>query len=212
MSINSNLVYTNLTCQIIYNLPGADEPQWLINGPLSGDLVCGLLMGLQLMCLVIILIKMGNDRRYYNIDEFEHIPDIGYFVNIESINKFDHKNDISIESRGNNIQEYYLAVKDYFQYTAYDPDMIAEIMRNFYYQPLDTENYYWWISNTINDVNSYNLVSFKTNEFVQGFISMCNGFNVDFREYVLGYPFKFSNDKQGPIFYGIEGYNIDPFP
>ena len=42
--------------------------------------------------------------------------------------------------------------------------------------------------------------------FLQGFISICNAFSVDFRRYVHGLPFKVRNDQKE--YYEIQGYPI----
>lgn len=62
-----------------------------------------------------------------------------------------------------------------------------------------------WIFNTEEDDESYwNFI--QTNnmpEFMQGFITMCNAFQVDFRNYILSPPFD-SND----IEYDLVGYHV----
>lgn len=54
--------------------------------------------------------------------------------------------------------------------------------------------------------NLYNLYTFSDPEFIQGIITICDAFNVDFRDYVAGMPFKYIN--QNKIYYAIEGYII----
>jgi hypothetical protein len=44
---------------------------------------------------------------------------------------------------------------------------------------------------------------------VQGFISICNAFDVDFRDYIIGTPFKYIQNTI--VNYQIEGYDIEPF-
>lgn len=54
----------------------------------------------------------------------------------------------------------------------------------------------------------YGLYVFQTNSFFQGFVSICNTFEVDFRDYLYGYPF----DRNGDLYimsnYVMVPYNI----
>lgn len=52
----------------------------------------------------------------------------------------------------------------------------------------------------------YNLFVFKTNYFFQGIISICNAFQVDFRNYIYGFPFD-GNGNQ----YSLANYVMAPY-
>lgn len=67
----------------------------------------------------------------------------------------------------------------------------------------------WWVS--IGD-DSYGFYEFESLQFIQGFISICNAFNVDFRDAILGPPFTYDVDLGKQTFYSIEGYDIAPIP
>ena len=51
----------------------------------------------------------------------------------------------------------------------------------------------------------YSLYAFRTDKFFQGIVSMCNSFNVDFRNYIYGFPF----DKDGNQ-YALANYVMAP--
>jgi hypothetical protein len=68
----------------------------------------------------------------------------------------------------------------------------------------------WWLKSNPQNPDVYYLYTFESPEFVQGFISMCQSFKVDFRDYILGPPFKWANGR--PVYYAIQGYPIDPIP
>lgn len=92
------------------------------------------------------------------------------------------------------------------------------------YQP-DDEKYGWWIRD-YNGRFSYKLCQFGSAGFVQGFISLCNGFEVDFRKYISGGPFRlvnkdqvlvnhltlpaYNNQNRSLVLYDIEGYHVEP--
>jgi len=100
----------------------------------------------------------------------------------------------------------YQALRNYVAGQANTSDIIDR-MDNIL--PLDEGSFVWWISYPLTG-DTYELYSFNSAEFVQGFISMCNAFNVDFRDYILGSPFKYVT--QEPTYYQVEGYDIEPIP
>ena len=52
----------------------------------------------------------------------------------------------------------------------------------------------------------YSLYAFQTNSFFQGVVSICNAFEVDFRNYIYGFPFdKFGNQ------YALDNYVMSPY-
>lgn len=144
----SSSVYTSLTF---------DDYNWRIDGPLSSDLVAGLIAAIKTVLSGPVNIRL-NDRELV-------------------INQFDHYILKSHLSRGELLIQY-----------------------------LPPNKYGWAIA----DAHGYNLYIFETNEFVRGFISMCDAFQVDFRDYIAGPPFKTSNRPLTHTFYYIQNYDIDP--
>jgi len=52
----------------------------------------------------------------------------------------------------------------------------------------------------------YGLYVFRTNSFFQGFVSICDTFQVDFRDYLYGYPFDHNGDR-----YIMSNYVMVPY-
>jgi len=75
---------------------------------------------------------------------------------------------------------------------------------DFYLYNPDPNNYGLWV---LQENTLYNLYQFKTPEFMQGFISICNNFSTDFRDYIYSVPFKYIFDSNTLIKYDIEGYD-----
>lgn len=82
---------------------------------------------------------------------------------------------------------------------------ISDIYNFNLYNPTD-DHYGWWIKDVTSD--KYLLYQFKTNDFIQGFISSLNQIGKDFRDYIGGNPFKIINGIK--IEYSVEGYDIEP--
>jgi hypothetical protein len=61
----------------------------------------------------------------------------------------------------------------------------------------------WWLKNSN---ATYNLVVFETKDFINGFISICNYLNTDFRDYIAGTPFYITAGNKMNLY--IEGYDI----
>lgn len=68
---------------------------------------------------------------------------------------------------------------------------------------LDDE-YAIWIKGSSNF--RYNLFKFSSSDFFQGLISLCQNFEVDFRDYLYGVPFNMRNES-----YVLEEYIMMPF-
>jgi hypothetical protein len=67
----------------------------------------------------------------------------------------------------------------------------------------------WWLKSTPDKKKKYNLVTFKTIRFVNGFIEACKMNKADFRNYIVGPPFLAS--MQQPItyeYFSVIGYDI----
>lgn len=76
---------------------------------------------------------------------------------------------------------------------------------------LSHDRFGWWIEHAMFQ-DSYQLFEFDNAQFVQGFISICNAFQVDFRNYILGPPFKYDHNNNEVTYYNIQGYDIEPIP
>jgi hypothetical protein len=100
------------------------------------------------------------------------------------------------------IADHIPILNNYIEYNAIPYNYLTE-----YYAP---PGYYgWWIKNPSD--NLYNLYKFQSNDFIQGFISAFNIFNIEFRDYIAGPPFHTEISSDGiktNIFYNIEGYDI----
>lgn len=156
-----------------------DHPLWTLNGPFSGDLIAGLVVG---MSTIINNIIVNYER------------EVNYIINI--VNR---KELISIDAQSalqfEHVLHEYIAYNDIFN------DQLIEYQHN-----VDLGYYGWWIR----DYLEYSLYQFQTVDFIQGFISICNAFEVDFRDYIAGPPFQ-SDNKGNNIPYNIIGYDIEPF-
>jgi len=64
---------------------------------------------------------------------------------------------------------------------------------------LKEKEYGIWVKSS--GAYTYDLYAFKTNSFFQGFISLCNAFQVDFRNYIFGLPFDGKGNQ-----YALDGY------
>lgn len=57
-----------------------------------------------------------------------------------------------------------------------------------------------------NEYFRYSLYGFRTPYFIQGIISICNYFQVDFRNYIFGFPFDAYGNQ-----YALSGYVMSPY-
>jgi len=62
------------------------------------------------------------------------------------------------------------------------------------------------IKDLLDEVKVAQVFSFATYDFIQGFINTMDNTGLDFRDYLIGPPFKIINRK--PVFFNIEGYDI----
>jgi len=70
---------------------------------------------------------------------------------------------------------------------------------------VEDQYYGWWLK----DIETYKLYQFQATDFIQGFISICTFFDMDFRDYIAGPPFITSNNISSSVM--IEGYDIEEF-
>lgn len=78
-------------------------------------------------------------------------------------------------------------------------DIFEEEIKSLMSQQFRPNKYYIWLRGS--KPYHYCLYGFQTNRFFQGVISMCNSCDVDFRNYIYGFPF----DSQGNQ-YALSGY------
>lgn len=185
-----NLLSFNYKSQIIWN----------IQGPLSGDSVAGFIVGLTTIINDILIngINMLNDYTVELITENKIIE-----INLNkqaNINNFIRNYIINTNVSPEKFDQYYYLLK---------PSNISEFLPEEN-PDLLSENYGWWITEPLNQ-KSYTLYNFSSADFIQGFISICNIFAVDFRDYILGTPFKYNNATHKIVNYEIEGYDVKPF-
>lgn len=181
MSIEAGSVYESFT----FNQD--NNPLWTIQGPLSGDTVAGLLVGIT----TLLNDKIINYNYPHTYTVIEIVTENGRGL-------------LTIEL--NNIAGHIIALMDYKLDDATKDEIIA---RDNNYRPLDN-SFGWWIYNPLN--NKYTLFSFSSPDFIQGFISACNAFSIDFRDYILGAPFTHQVGIQDPTYYFMETYDIEPIP
>jgi hypothetical protein len=172
-----------ITSNSIYNILRfyrGNDILWSIEGELTGDFVAGICVGIH--TLMYHLVKTFN----YRGDEWiEIITQEGSSINFIDLNRTD------------------IILGEYIIVENISPELI------FQYHT-DLASYGWWISEPYYE-NKYTLYTYSTssNDFIKGFINIFTAFNIDFRDYVLGTPFKYIN--KTIINYSIEGYDMVPF-
>jgi hypothetical protein len=161
---------------------------WTIPGPLSRDLVAGLVAGLRLM---LDDIQRKIDRKG------------NYIVSLTIMGRTGR------EHWTFNVMNGYESVMElYFPHAkGYHSKEMITLVQNHRFGPNPHNEWFGWWIRAPNDLR-YALYSFPTPDFIQGFISMCNAFGVDFRDYVYGLPFKYNHETREVTYYQIEGYDI----
>lgn len=199
MSLRSHRIYDSF---VFSESTDPNNSLWILHGPLSSDLVAGLLIA-----FVIIISKV-------------QLP-IAYRIEIvrrDEILTFDTLFPHSFDDMRK-------------EYLVYDNIPESELTRYI----IPSGYYGWWIEDfsqrsqpvnlmpalnlpgglsplgPISNPKMYTLYKFKTPEFTQGFISMFNSINLDFRDYIRGPPFSIDRQTNRMIPYNIEGYDIEPF-
>ena len=153
-----------------------DNVLWTIPGPLSGDLVAGLVYATD----VILYVQTRGNNFNLTIGHKGYIP-----------------YDPQPRNNRRNYHENYIggSVNNFRGLALFDPR---------------ETNYGWWIINHLDGREYYQLIQFASAEFIQGFISIFNAFGSDFRDYIVGRPFKVLPDGS-KIEYNIVGYDIGKF-
>lgn len=104
-----------------------------------------------------------------------------------------------------NNQEYTMILTDYILDSAKEDDIINRKIIDY---PMGS-SLGWWIQKSVGE---YYLYLFATLGLIQGFVDICDFFNVDFRDYILGSPFTYDQDSKTFINYYIDGYDVEPIP
>ena len=151
---------------------------WTIDGPLSADLIAGLMLGIY-------------------VAYTDMIQNFGYRIHLEEA-------DVYTLDPDNAEDEYSLQISEipYGGLSRYISGEVGNIDTMEFDGTFDT--FTWLILDPEQGI--YFLVDFNSPEFIQGFISITQAFGVDFRNYVHRRPFKVINDQQE--FYQIQGYEI----
>jgi hypothetical protein len=159
---------------------------WSIPGPLSGDLAAGLLVGFKVAFDDMINrgLTEASFKSIHILKDFEY--DVTVYLDI----------DLAKEAG-----DFYDAIHDYRDYIGRIPAILNVA-------PRYPKRFNWWIGRPRNP--EYTLYSFISSEFIQGFISICDAFGVDFRDYIYGLPFKYNPRTKERLYYRIEGYDIAP--
>ena len=175
---------------------------WTVHGPLSSDFVAGLSMGIF---TVVDFLSKGQNFTYEatEIIKITRDDDRSILIDLAS-------ND---PQYGNKLET---PLGNYIIVTGANPDNYLQ------YNP-DTGNYSWWISNYADthlqldnygqfiSRSRYIVCRFGSEDFIQGFISLCNASGIDFREFTLGRPFTYDNTTHKRTYYNIPGYDTAHF-
>jgi hypothetical protein len=185
---------------------------WTINGPLSGNLVAGLSMGIFTMIDFMSkdspfpyhateIIEIGT---YHDPTNIYHSPTSHILIDFSSkIPQYASKLEKSL---GN----YIIATRaDPSDYLKYNPD---------------DNNFAWWITNYAESYrqlnkqtgelvayNRYTVCRFSDQDFIRGFITICDSYNIDFRNVSLGKPFTYNTTMRKRIYHDIPGYDTTHF-
>ena len=160
MSIEGDLYYGSL------ELYQHEKLLWSMPGPLIGDLVAGIIIGIHAISNA-----WGLDGQFR--------------VKVD---------DISIWING-----YNYAIAEY---------IVAAEVEEIDFRDINIENDSIYLSITDYHFNSpivfetFTVCKFASLEFIRGFISICNAFQVNFRDYTL-YPFTHNNETGVTTYYNI---------
>lgn len=156
---------------------------WTIDGPLSADLIAGLMLGIY----------------------------VAYTDMVKQLNQLNHpireETSIYIFDPDEEETEYSMTIDDIpgeaLQQYITERAEVDLLDTTKFYGTFDT--FFVWILDP--ETDSYFLVDFTNPSFIQGFISITRAFGVDFRNYVYGPPFKVRDGEKE--FYQIQGYEIN---
>jgi hypothetical protein len=136
-----------------------------IHGKFTGDQVAGMYVAVRAMMNSIIF-----DNEYDYRDMCVHCGSGSYARKICS-------------SDGDDIMLNFL--RNYIIYT------VRELTNSVALANIPYDRYGMWMQNPVTYM--YELVVFDSSEFIQGFITICNAFQVDYHDYVIGNIAKYDN-------------------
>lgn len=153
--------------------------QWSIPGPLSGDLVAGLLVALD-----VLIDEMADTGLTVHHGKRVEITSV-----VDEITIWISDYEKILEVLENYRRIIQKDVPEYMQMLTMNP---RHRPRNW--QPKELKvpaagEFGWWIYDP--SVDNYKLYSFRSADFIRGIISMCNAFDVDYRDYIYDHPFRF---------------------
>lgn len=167
---------------------GAPSSVWELPGPISRDTAAGFLVGL--LCMI----SKSKETLALKMVDFSGKTS---FLRL------------NVDNRGDTKDRLALLINKYLEHRS----VPYHELKSYYCRD---GHYGWWIKDPVNSNPSqptYNLYCFKTNDFVEGFISAFDMFDVEFRDYIAGPPFRTEvgfNGVKKNTFYIIEGYDIRP--
>jgi hypothetical protein len=169
MSINPDIIYQSLILLYSPVKPFAvitTESLWRIKGPFHGDLVAGLIVSLYQILMEIIY----SAPQYQNLGAFHiYVDDII----------------ITLRAYGGD-GGFHEIMRNYIKFVG-----IYSFQIDGYYP--DNDMYGWWIINPP-EKHQYTLYTFRSAEFVQGFISICEAFGINYENKALSYPFTYDEN------------------
>lgn len=157
---------------------------WELTGPFQGDFVAGVVAGLYIL-LKDHVIRGGGGGKDSSHRISAHI---------------DGDASASIYVPVGDDAGYRVAMAPYLGHTSVPASEVSE-----YLAPPD--GYAWWFR----DQDLYDMYVFSDPEFPQGFISVCESFEVDFRDYSAGPPFSLDLQTGDNVPLTVTGYDIAPF-
>lgn len=207
MSIDPWSYYNHLTLHRNHSI------LWTINGPLSGNLIAGLSMGIFTMVDFMSI----NSPIPYKPSEMIEIGTYQNQTNIYHSPKSDSSRiliDLSSKIPSSTIEN---PLGNYIIATDADPSDYLK------YNP-DDNHFAWWITNysesyrqidrqtgKLTANNRYTVCRFSNQDFIRGFITICDSYNIDFRNVSLGKPFTYDTTTRKRIYHDIPGYDTTHF-
>jgi hypothetical protein len=193
MSIEVGSIYESITFLQDNNI------LWTIYGPFSGDFIAGVVTAFNVVVNDPLINKNfeGNQKKLDIVSEGgKGLISIEFNKSLQG--SYSSRDPFGPDTQIFRILNDYILINNIFMEEFSD------------YQP--NSNYFgWWIINPIFR-EKYTLFYFSSSDFIQGFITILNSFNVDFRDYIAGPPFTYVPKTKQIILYNIEGYDIEPIP
>lgn len=190
MSIEPGTVYTELVATV------PNRITWIMPGALSSDLVAGLVFGLYTLLGEIWQLHYTKEPNVEAQVLLGHADGI-IVINNATVNQaLQHYRNVY---KGITWHDEPLEFPWYANRTK--EEQSRDLEQAGLIPPLPEGKLGWFIYNFYDDF--YPLCEFVSVEFIQGFMSMCNAFGVNYKRYTLGLPFKFGLTDARPTFYRI---------